>query len=95
MDGTWNSGVWENGTWESGHQRKPRFGWSLDPDGLILGFDGGHWDSKTAEEWQPLLEGMPRDKVAEFRALLYWNSMLPPLNAKADTLWDHLQKDVD
>ena len=91
--GVWKSGVWGNGTWESGHQCRPRFGWTLDPDGLIRGFDdNGLWASKTAEEWQPLLEGMSRDKVIEFEHLLLWwkaKSKTEPSGLET-SIWDHL-----
>ena len=93
-NGTWRNGTWRNGTWESGHQRKPRFGWSLDSDGLILGFDGGYWQSKTAEEWQETLQGKDPFKLAELEGLLTWIRKTPkPTTLLEVSIWDHLKQD--
>ena len=92
VTGAWHNGTWVDGTWESGHQRKPRFAWSLDPDGLIRGFDGSTWKAQTAEEWQPLLEGMPKLKALEFNLIKTWQieQQFQTTALLETSIWDHL-----
>ena len=95
-NGIWVDGTWVDGTWEAGHQRKPRFAWSLDSNGLIRGFDGELWDSKTAEEWRETLQGKDPLKLAELESLVLWvaafKRSLAPASTNGPNIWDHLNE---